>query len=62
MTYRVDPDLSKRRLRTLVRLLETEARTIAKRSWKEQRATSGELDANEMREWAAQCTNLLRGQ
>lgn len=60
MNYAIDPELSQRRLRTLVRLLETEARHQAMRG-RSELPPVGELDANEMRQWARQCANLLNG-
>jgi hypothetical protein len=53
--WSIDPKLSQRRLATLVRLLEAEATWIGKGK----QCQSGELDANEMRQWARQCSNLL---
>jgi len=55
--WAIDPELSERRLATLVRLLEDEASVQAKG----QRSKPGELDANEMRQWAKQCRNIMRG-
>jgi hypothetical protein len=60
--YAIDPELAQRRLRTLVRLLETEAgQQDARRENPAARKLCGELDSLEMREWARQCTNLLNG-
>lgn len=56
--WAIDPGLSERRLATLVRLLEEEATLIGKQG-RTAPVRPGELDANEMRQWARQCTNLL---
>jgi hypothetical protein len=56
--WSIDPKLSQRRLATLVRLLEAEATLIGKQG-RTASVRPGELDANEMRQWARQCSNLL---
>jgi hypothetical protein len=53
MSWSVDPELSQRRLATLVRLLESEARTAS------QSNKANELTPKEMLEWAHQCRNLI---
>jgi hypothetical protein len=58
--WSIDPELAQRRLRTLVRLLRTEARGHALRG-RTQIVHSGELDFKEMTDWANQCENLLTG-